>query len=126
MTIPTKTRLAAPRATSCTRLSQALSSTMSQLKTSTIAMLSGAVAAAIGLIAFALSWNFWDLWGGPMPGFQVLLYPGNLSLVYVWHPLFTEEINFWPKLALHMVGQFSLVACTTAVLTTMVKRWRSV
>lgn len=95
---------------------------MSQLKISTIAMLSGALSVMIGLVAFTLSWNFWDFWGGPMPGIQVLLYPGNLSLVYVWHPLFTEEINFWPKLALQMVGQFSVVASAAAVVTGLARR----
>ena len=95
---------------------------MSQLKTSTIAMLSGALSVVIGLVAFTLSWNFWDFWGGPMPGIQVLLYPGNLSLVYVWHPLFTEEINFWPKLVLQMVGQFSVVASAAAVVTLIARR----
>ena len=99
---------------------------MSQHKTSTIAILSGAISVVIGLFAFALSWNFWDLWGGPMPGIRVLLYPGNLSLVYVWHPLFTEEINFWPKLALQMLGQFGIVACSTALFVMVARRWRSV
>ncbi|MDP5137329.1 hypothetical protein ORJ04_15340 [Rheinheimera baltica] len=99
---------------------------MNQLKTSTIAFLSGALSVVIGLIAFALSWNLWDFWGGPMPGIQVLLYPGNLSLVYVWHPLFTEEVNFWPKLALQMLGQFTLVACSTALVVMVARRWRSV
>ena len=60
-----------------------------------------------------------------MPGIQVLLYPGNLSLVYVWHPLFTEEVNFWPKLALQMLGQFALVACSTALVVMVARRWRS-
>ncbi|WP_139243633.1 hypothetical protein [Alkalimonas amylolytica] len=97
---------------------------MSQLKTSTIAILSGAASVAIGLVAFALSWNLWFFWGGPMPGIRVLLFPGNLSLVYLWHPLFTEEINFWPKLALQMLGQFSFVACAAAVVTRIVRRLR--
>ncbi|MCC5824867.1 hypothetical protein [Alkalimonas sp.] len=95
---------------------------MSQLKTSTIAILSGAVSVVIGLVAFALSWQLWDFWGGPMPGIRLFLYPGNLSLVYLWHPLFTEEINFWPKLALQMAGQFSVVACAAAVVTRIVRR----
>ena len=107
------------------QLLYALWGKMSQLKTSTIALLSGAISVVIGLIAFAISWNLWHVWGGPMPGIQVLLYPGNLSLVYVWHPLFTEEVNFWPKLALQMLGQFSLVACTVAMVTAMVRRLRS-
>ncbi|MDP4537601.1 hypothetical protein Q3O60_15550 [Alkalimonas collagenimarina] len=98
---------------------------MSQLNTSTIAILSGAASVVVGLVAFALSWNLWALWGGPMPGAQVLLFPGNLSLVYVWHPLFTEEVNFWPKLALQMFGQFTLVASVVAVATKAIRRWRS-
>ncbi|MGX5913227.1 hypothetical protein ACR0ST_00645 [Aliidiomarina sp. Khilg15.8] len=73
-------------------------------------MMAGFAAVVIGVIAFALSWNLWDIWGGPMPGVQVLLFPGNLTLVYVWHPLFTEEVTFWPKLAMLLVGQFVVVA----------------
>jgi hypothetical protein len=95
----------------------------SQLKTSTIAILSGAVSVVIGLVAFALNWNFWEFWGGPMPGIRVLLYPGNLSLVYVWHPLFTEEVNFWPKLFLLMLGQFCVVTCVVALFTSFARRW---
>lgn len=89
-------------------------------------MLSGAISVVIGLFSFALSWNFWDFWGGPMPGIRVLLFPGNLSLVYVWHPLFTEEVNFWPKLVLLMFGQFVLVASSTALVVMVARRWRSV
>ena len=96
---------------------------MSQLKTSSIAILSGVASVLIGLVAFALSWNLWDLWGGPMPGVQVILFPGNLSLVYIWHPLFTEEVDFWSKLALQMLGQFFVVTCVVAMLTSAVRRW---
>ncbi|MCH8538119.1 MAG: hypothetical protein LAT66_10165 [Alkalimonas sp.] len=98
---------------------------MNQLKISIIALRAGAASVVIGLIAFALSWNLWALWGGPMPGIQVLLYPGNLSLVYLWHPLFTEEVNFWPKLALQMVGQFTVVASVAALVTKAIRTWRS-
>lgn len=98
---------------------------MSQLKTSTIAILFGVASVAIGLIAFALRWNLWGLWGGPMPGTQAVLFPGNLTLVLIWHPLFTEEVDFWSKLALLMFGQFSVVASVAAVVTSAVRRWRS-
>lgn len=41
-----------------------------------------------------------------MPGYQILLFPGNLTLEYFWHPIFTEEVTFWPKLLMLMTGQF--------------------
>lgn len=98
---------------------------MNHLKTSTIALLAGVAAVVIGLLAFALSWNFWQLWDGPMPGSWLLLLPGNLTLIYLWHPLFTEEINFWPKLLLQMSGQFLLVTAIAAVFTWAKRRWLS-
>lgn len=99
---------------------------MSQIKTSTIAILSGLASVMIGLIAFGLNWILWDLWEGPMPGIQVLLFPGNLTLAYIWHPIFTEEVNFWQKLALQMLGQFVVVTCGAAVLARTARRWLSV
>lgn len=66
-------------------------------------------ATVVGLIAFTLSWNMWEVWQGPLPGYQVFLFPGNLTLIYLWHPLFTEELAFWPKLALLLFGQFTVV-----------------
>ncbi|ALS98235.1 hypothetical protein AT746_08230 [Lacimicrobium alkaliphilum] len=57
-----------------------------------------------------------------MPGYGVLLFPGNFMLVYVWHPLFTEEIDFWPKLALQLSGQFIVVVAFTALLACLIKR----
>lgn len=101
---------------------RALWGTMSQLKTTTIAIYAGLMSVVIGLVAFALSWNLWDFWGGPMPGIQIVLFPGNLTLIHVWHPLFTEEVNFWPKLALHMFGQFFVVTCLTMLLLSVVRK----
>ena len=88
-------------------------------------MFSGVAAAVIGLVAFTLSWNLWDFWGGPMPGLQLLLFPGNLTLVYIWHPLFTEEVNFWPKLALLLLGQFIVVSLFAGFLAHIVKKLRT-
>lgn len=60
----------------------------------------------VGLIAFIINWNLWEFFNGPMPGYQILLFPGNLTLEYFWHPIFTEEVTFWPKLLMLMTGQF--------------------
>lgn len=95
---------------------------MNQLKSITIGIYADLLALVIGLIGFALSWNLWDFWGGPMPGIQILLFPGNLTLVHVWHPLFSEEVNFWPKLALHMFGQFLVVACVVTLFFSATRR----
>ena len=95
---------------------------MNQVKATTIAVYAGLISVVIGLVAFALSWNFWDFWGGPMPGIDAVLFPGNLTLIYVWHPLFTEEVNFWPKLALHMFGQFFVVTCLVMLCVSAVRR----
>lgn len=67
------------------------------------------VAVIVGLITFTLSWILFDYFHGPIPGYDVLLFPANLSLVYLWHPLFTEEVNLLPKLGLMMIGQFVCV-----------------
>lgn len=98
---------------------------MNKYHTTTIAIYAGIVAVMIGLIAFTLSWNLWDFWGGPMPGYQLLLFPGYLTLVYIWHPLLTEEINFWPKLALLLFGQFVLVWCFVGLFSYLVKKLRT-
>lgn len=88
----------------------------------TIGFYAGSVAVVVGMLAFALSWNLWDFWGGPMPGIQVILFPGNLTLIHAWHPLFTEELGFWPKFALHMFGQFFVVACVVTFVVGVVRK----
>lgn len=80
----------------------------------------GAVSTIIGLIVFTLNWQFWDLWNEPIPGYQVLLFPGNVSLVYFWHPLFTEEVNLLPKLLMILTGQFVISTCVFVVLRCLV------
>lgn len=51
-----------------------------------------------GLLAFFYNWN---IYGGGWEYFEVVLFPGNIVL-----SMFTEEIDFWPKFALQMSGQF--------------------
>jgi hypothetical protein len=102
-----------------------LPAAMKRYKTTKIAVYAGITAVVIGLVAFTLSWNLWDFWSGPMPGLQFLLFPGNLTLVYIWHPLFTEEVNFWPKLALLLLGQFIVVSLFVGLLAHIVKKLRT-
>jgi hypothetical protein len=97
-------------------------SVVTKLKAKTIALYAGAIGLVVGLIVVALSWNLWEFWDGPMPGYQFFLYPGNLTLIYIWHPLFTEEVTFWPKLGLLMVGQFTLVTVVTGLITVLVRK----
>ena len=58
-----------------------------------------------------------------MPGYKVFLFPGNLTLIYIWHPLFTEELGYWSKLILLLLGQFVVVTVFTAVITATFRRW---
>lgn len=95
---------------------------MMNIKTTTIAVYAGLISVIIGAATFALSWNLYDVLGGPMPGSQALLFPGRLTLIYLWHPLFTEEINFWPKFALQMFGQFFVVTATAMLCVGVAKR----
>ncbi|MFC6635472.1 hypothetical protein [Microbulbifer taiwanensis] len=92
---------------------------MNQISVIKIAVYAGIGAALVGLIAFIVNWT---AWGGGMPGYRFFLFPGNLTLVYIWHPLFTEEIDFWPKLAIHILGQFTVVSLFTALITAALKR----
>ena len=86
-----------------------------------LAIYSGIIAVMIGVIVFSLSWNLWTLFGGPLPGYQILLLPGNLTLIYIWHPIFTEEVDFWPKLFMLLFGQFFVVTSCTAVIISLKK-----
>ena len=46
----------------------------------------------------------------------------NLTLVYRWHPLFSEELDFWPKLMLQMLGQFAIVTAITATILGIIRQ----
>lgn len=86
-------------------------------KSTKFAIYSGFIAMIIGVITFSLSWNLWAFFNGPLPGYRIFLFPGNLSLTYFWHPIFTEEVNFWPKLFMLLFGQFIVVASCVVVIT---------
>ena len=92
-------------------------------KSVNVAIYSGLIAMIIGLIAFTLSWNLWAFFGGSLPGYQIFLFPGNLTLTYFWHPIFTEEVNFWPKLFMLLFGQFVVVTSCVAVISSLKKRF---
>lgn len=91
-----------------------------------IATFSGLIATIIGLIAFSLSWNLWEFFGGPLPGYTIFLFPGNLTLTFFWHPIFTEEVNFWPKLFMLLFGQFIVVTTAVAVIRHLKNRFSKV
>ena len=80
---------------------------MKKFSTMAVASISGLIGLLVGLVAFTVNWI---AYGGGMPGYNALLLPGNMSLIYIWHPIFTEEIDFWPKLVLQSFGQFGIVA----------------
>ncbi|GAA6173398.1 hypothetical protein NBRC116592_30680 [Colwellia sp. KU-HH00111] len=84
---------------------------MIKVKHFQIAFYVGLFATIIGLIAFSVSWHSWQYFDGPLPGYDILLFPGNLTLIYFWHPIFTEEVDFWPKLAMLLFGQCFVVSC---------------
>lgn len=92
------------------------------MKTVKVAVISGVIAAIIGIITYLLNWYLFDLLGGPLPGYQLFLFPGRLTLVYFWHPLFTEEIRFLGKLVMLTVGQFVLVTLFVGISTDLCKR----
>ncbi len=84
---------------------------MIKVKHFQIAFYVGLFATIIGLIAFSVSWHSWQYFDGPLPEYDILLFPGNLTLIYFWHPIFTEEVDFWPKLAMLLFGQYLVVSC---------------
>ncbi|MFT5755563.1 MAG: CHASE1-domain containing sensor protein [Alteromonadaceae bacterium] len=97
---------------------------MNLSKSATRGVYSGLIAAVIGLIAFTLSWNLLAFFEGPLPGYQVFLFPGNITLIFFWHPLFTEEINFWPKLLMLLFGQFVVVTGVVTLIIRITNRLR--
>lgn len=95
---------------------------MNLSKSVKVAIYSGLIAMIIGLITFYFSWSLWEFFGGALPGYQILLFPGNLTLTYFWHPIFTEEVNFWPKLFMLLFGQFVVVTSCVAVILNLKNR----
>lgn len=70
------------------------------LPTYKFSLLCGTFAASIGLLAFILNWF---LFNHSLTAYSLLLTPGNLVL-----SLFSEEINFIPKLILLVLDSLSL------------------
>ncbi|WP_199610432.1 hypothetical protein [Flocculibacter collagenilyticus] len=87
-----------------------------QLSIFTIAFYVGLVAVGVGAI---ISFINWTIWGGGLPSYPFFLFPGNLVL-----SLFTEEIDFWPKLILQLTGQFCVVAMATLVVAKLFRKCR--
>ncbi len=56
--------------------------------------------AIIALVVFGI--NFWVVQGA-LPGYKILAYPGILIT-----RLFSEEIDFWPKLSILVFGQYTI------------------
>ena len=97
---------------------------MKRASTFKVALWAGVVATLTGLIAFALNWNLYDLNGGPIFGADVLLYPSKLAFSYIWNPIFTKEVDFWPKLGLLLIGQFTVVALFVFVVRGFFNKFR--
>ena len=87
-----------------------------------LSLVCGCVAVFIGALWFGLNWQFYEYWGGPMPGYQIVLAPGNLSLVLFWHPIFTEEVNLYPKLGMILNGQFVIVTAFVELVLRLKRR----
>ena len=89
-----------------------------------LSLFTSITATVIALVVFTANWHLFDYLGQPLPGYQLLLWPGNLSLMYLWHPIFTEELGFWPKLALLLISQFIIVTTITMVISTVLVELR--
>ncbi|WP_101228155.1 hypothetical protein [Colwellia sp. 75C3] len=94
---------------------------MNITKSVKVSIYSGLVSVVIGLITFTLNWNLWEFFEGLLPGYNIFLFPGNLTLIYFWHPIFTEEVNFWPKLLMLLLGQFVVVSSCVAMISNLYK-----
>ncbi|MBB3169566.1 hypothetical protein [Simiduia aestuariiviva] len=83
-----------------------------------IALAIGVSAAVVLITALCFFIDFYCL-SGQMPGYKILAYPG-----IAWLRLFSEEINFWPKLGLLLLGQFLAYALLALVAIVGVRSFR--
>ena len=74
-------------------------------RVASLSLLVSSISLLVGAVAFFYNWN---IYGGGWDHFGVFLFPGNLVL-----SMFTEEIDFWSKLALQMSGQFFVTFAVT-------------
>ncbi|UTA47640.1 hypothetical protein L1F30_15970 [Simiduia sp. 21SJ11W-1] len=74
---------------------------------------------ALGITAITAALFFIDYFvlGGNLPGYGLVAYPG-----IVWLRMFSEEIDFWPKFLLLMLGQYLAYFAATFVLLCMRSR----
>ena len=84
-------------------------------------VIAGFSATGIGMVAFAAHWHLWDYFEGPLPGYEILLFPGNMTLRYLWHPLLTEELSLSVKLILLFAGQFFVVTLLSLGLRMLIR-----
>ena len=84
---------------------------MRDLQFSALWALLGAV---IGFAALAI--NFWFV-GGSYPGYNLFVYPGIAV-----SRLFSEELNFWPKLGVMIMGQY-LICLFSILAFRRIARW---
>jgi hypothetical protein len=59
------------------------------------------LAFVLALLTVPLFFVDYLLLNGALPGYEWFAYPG-----IAWLRLFTEEINFWPKFGLLLLGQY--------------------
>ena len=79
--------------------------------------LAGLIALTGPLICFAAFGVNWWITEGPYPGYRLLAYPGIQAA-----KLFSEEINFWPKLVIILGGQYAVYFCFAYVGVTLFRR----
>lgn len=66
---------------------------------------------ALTLLLVPLFFVDYFLLGGALPGYEWFAYPG-----IAWLRLFSDEINFWPKFWLLLLGQYlGFLALATAI-----------
>ena len=61
------------------------------------------------IVLVALGINFW-IAQGSFPGYKIMAYPGIATTRF-----FSEEINFWPKVAIMLSGQYMAYFTTILV-----------
>jgi hypothetical protein len=69
--------------------------------------------AVVAVVSFAI--NFWVV-QGTYPGYKFLVYPGITATRF-----FSEELNFWPKLGVMIVGQYVMYFMAILIVRKLLK-----